>query len=459
METWTDKPDELKGSKRYSNLWDVGDKLFQESSNLKRRVKQVEEKNTKHVTQFDGVEEELSHVSIAYEKLRKKVRAINLKREKAKKRNWDSSEDELTSKKPSGVSNDTPRVDQLESGLQDLMKRVEDLLVGKPASSSRVVPFAGGFLRTVACVRALIERTDDPGSIAAFADPFQFFARLKEIIDGDDSSLTDSMKLKKLAQELNRSEEECRHMSVVGQRRITFFTGIRKVGKTEYNGKGFGSYKEWRDESNGVGTAYDIERAITTVEEEFLSIIDNAYPPSMNGESMRDLPVKVLAQSVSFIKKLVYWTDSTYRTLTVNHTPQDQAWWIVTKIWKAMFEDFLGPSRVIPGGVTLQENDLSARYIWTALQTHMLCKELEDKEIKNHHVVHGVYSEWLVAHSGRREADLAMAQATKAVKELDEMKTKLKKVEDQLEVIKKKSAEAKVVADKAIGLVKSNKSG
>ena len=89
----------------------------------------------------------------------------------------------------------------------------------------------------------------------------------------------------------------------------------------------------------------------------------------------------------------------------------------------------------------------------------MLCKELEDKEIKNHHVVHGVYSEWLVAHSGRREADLAMAQATKAVKELDEMKTKLKKVEDQLEVIKKKSAEAKVVADKAIGLVKSNKSG
>ena len=53
----------------------------------------------------------------------------------------------------------------LESGLQDLMKRVEDLLTVKPASSSRVVPFAGGFLRTVACVKALIERTDDPGSI------------------------------------------------------------------------------------------------------------------------------------------------------------------------------------------------------------------------------------------------------------------------------------------------------
>ena len=220
-------------------------------------------------------------------------------------------------------------------------------------------------------------------------------------------------------------------MSVASQRKISFFTGSRKVGKTEYSGKGFGSYKEWRDESNGVGTAYDIERALVTVEEEFLSIIDDAYPPVMSGETMRDLPIRVLSQTVSFIKKLVYWTDSTYRTLTVNHTPADQAWWIITKIWKALFEDFLGPTRVIPGGATLLESDRSARYIWTALQTHMLCKELEDKEIKNHHVVHGVYSEWLVAHSGRREADLAISQAAKAIKELEEMKGKFKKWRNQ----------------------------
>ena len=78
---------------------------------------------------------------------------------------------------------------------------------------------------------------------------------------------------------------------------------------------------------------------------------------------MRDLPIRVLSQIVSFIKKLVYWTDSTYRTLTVNHTPADQVWWIITKIWKALFEDFLGPTRVITGGATLLESDRSARYI------------------------------------------------------------------------------------------------
>ena len=56
----------------------------------------------------------------------------------------------------------------------------------------------------------------------------------------------------------------------------------------------------------------------------------------------------------------------------------------------------------------------------------MLCKELEGKEIKNHHVVHGVYSELLVVHSGRREADFAMVQAAKATKELEDIKTKFK---------------------------------
>ena len=79
METLSNKLDEFKGSKDYANLWKLGDKLFQESSNLKRRVKKVEEKNIKHVTQFDGVEEELSHVSFSYEKLRKMVKAINMK--------------------------------------------------------------------------------------------------------------------------------------------------------------------------------------------------------------------------------------------------------------------------------------------------------------------------------------------------------------------------------------------
>ena len=63
----------------------------------------------------------------------------------------------------------------------------------------------------------------------------------------------------------------------------------------------------------------------------------------------------------------------------------------------------------------------------------MLCKELEDKEIKNHHVVHGVYSEWLVAHSGRREADLAMPQGAKAAREVEDMKGKFKKMEESME--------------------------
>ena len=84
------------------------------------------------------------------------------------------------------------------------------------------------------------------------------------------------------------------------------------------------------------------------------------------------------------------------------------------------------------------------------LQTHLLCKELEEKDIKNHHIVHGVYSEWLVAHSGRREADLAKAEAQKAAATVVEFKAIVRKLEDQVDSAKKESQKAKQLADRAL---------
>ena len=158
----------------------------------------------------------------------------------------------------------------------------------------------------------------------------------------------------------------------------------------------------------------------------------------------------ILGQAVSFFKKIIFWTDATYRSLTINHTPEDQAWWIVTKVWKAIFEDFLGPTRIVASGADLEGVDLMARHVWPTLQTHILCKELEVKEIKNHHIVHGVYAEWLVAHSGRREADLASKEASKANSLVSELKALVKKLEDQVEAAKKTSSAAKQVADRAL---------
>ena len=83
------------------------------------------------------------------------------------------------------------------------------------------------------------------------------------------------------------SEEECLHISVAGQRRIGFLSGTRKVGKTEYSGHGTNSFKEWRDGSNGVGFAYDLERAWVTVEDEYNSIIEMYFPPTFNSSSLR----------------------------------------------------------------------------------------------------------------------------------------------------------------------------
>ena len=245
MESMASKSEGLAHVKRFTNLWELGDHTLASITKADRKVKKAEARSTEQDKDLEGIEEELSHILKAFERLKKKVKEIS-KVKPRMERNRGEEEALLTQGRDHSRNSvgDQDRFKLLELGLQDLLKRVEDLLTGKPASSSRVALFAVGFLCTVACVKALIERTDDPGSIAGFADPFQFFARLKQIIDGDDASLTDSMKMNKLAQELNRSEEECHHISVASQRKITFFTSSRKVGKTEYSGKGFGSYKE-----------------------------------------------------------------------------------------------------------------------------------------------------------------------------------------------------------------------
>ena len=210
MEGVTAKLDRAERVKDFTNLWELGEHLLSLSAKADRRAKKSEARTSEQVKHLEDIEEELSNSLRAFERLKKEVREVSEVKKPRIGRDWGLEEEVLTESRNRSTEspNDQNRLKLIEAGLQDLMKRVEDLLTGKPASSSRVVPFAGGFLRTVSCVKALIERTDDPGSIAGFADPFQFFARLKESIDGDDASLTDSMKMKKLAQELNRSEEE-----------------------------------------------------------------------------------------------------------------------------------------------------------------------------------------------------------------------------------------------------------
>ena len=343
--------------------------------------------------------------------------------------------------------------------IKKIQLRMEEETNGQ-GTDTRTMFYGGKSLNSEADVYALLAGSDVPGSFAAIPSIYQIGSRMSKIMTGDQGdSLADQLKIQKLAKELEMTEKECLHISVAGQRRIGFLSGTRKVGKTEYSGHGTNSFKEWRDESNGVGFAYDLERALVTVEDEYNSIIEMYFPPTFDSSSLRNLAYSVLAQSLSFLKKFIIWTDATYRSLTIKHTPDDQAWWIITKVWKAIFEDFLGPARVVPTSGGLSGGALTARYIWHTLQIHLLCKELEDKEIKNHHIVHGVYSEWLVAHSGRHEADVAKAEAMKATAAVSEFRATIKKLEDQVDKAKKESATAKQVADRAISQVKSPKNG
>ena len=145
------------------------------------------------------------------------------------------------------------------------MRKAEGVSNG--GNTLRSMPFAGIYLNGVPCVRTMLGQYD-AASFAGFPCTFQLEARAKYIMDGGHESLADKLKIQKLAKELSPTEDECNHMSVAATRRLAIFTGSRKVGKTEYSGKGTRSYKEWRDESNGVGYAYDLKRALLQVEED-----------------------------------------------------------------------------------------------------------------------------------------------------------------------------------------------
>ena len=182
--------------------------------------------------------------------------------------------------------------------IKKIQLRMEEETNGQ-GTDTRTMFYGGKSLNSEADVYALLAGSDVPGSFAAIPSIYQIGSRMSKIMTGDQGdSLADQLKIQKLAKELEMTEKECLHISVAGQRRIGFLSGTRKVGKTEYSGHGTNSFKEWRDESNGVGFAYDLERALVTVEDEYNSIIEMYFPPTFDSSSLRNLAYSVLAQSL-----------------------------------------------------------------------------------------------------------------------------------------------------------------
>ena len=84
----------------------------------------------------------------------------------------------------------------------------------------------------------------------------------------------------------------------------------------------------------------------------------------------------------------------------------------------------------------------STNFIWGILKTHRIACELIVSEIKNHKIVTGTYSSWLVANSGRKKATTALEHSKALEKKIDSLEKKLSEATSL-------AAAAKKTADKA----------
>ena len=66
--------------------------------------------------------------------------------------------------------------------------------------------------------------------------------------------------------------------------------------------------------------------------------------------------------------------------------------------------------------------------IWGAAKTNASVEQLLKQSLKDHPIVQGAFTQWLVGHSGRKEADMALDVTAKATKELATLRTLVSKL-------------------------------
>jgi hypothetical protein len=91
--------------------------------------------------------------------------------------------------------------------------------------------------------------------------------------------------------------------------------------------------------------------------------------------------------------------------------------------------------------------------LWGTIKTHVAAVSINERGIKDHPIVVGAYAQWLVRHSGRREAGEALKEAAKAIAIAAELKVSIGSQKGLLAELKTRVEAVKKVADKA--LVKS----
>ena len=206
-----------------------------------------------------------------------------------------------------------------------------------------------------------------------------------------------------------------------------------------------------------TGLAYDITTGLSYVIREVQHIITLVY-----GQDPRlaHLMVCTTAQAVEaqgFLTEFVKFVNKTYEQLVSGGNPPVDLWWIITRVIQRVFVDYLSAARAVAVNAGFQDHLYEASVkIWSNLHCNEAAKLMQTDEIGSHATVIGAYSQWLVTHLGRKEADKAKKLADKVKKQLAQTRTEVTNIKKMAADAKALAETAKKTADKALAKTSSS---
>jgi hypothetical protein len=360
---------------------------------------------------------------------------------------------EPTVENPSVPSVDPSVLSALESKFQAMSERIQ-ILEAKATGGSAVKVLSHLFTSPNDVLAFFLQNQATTVSCGGFYDVHFLLSQLYKFMKGadvptnQDTVESNDARYQKTLQDLKLTAED--HMMEVSYKSSSsILPEIFTQGK-KFNLKSdlpaYPTYLSFNDPVKETGFAQELPRWIETVEPHFQESIAQIYAEC---PAVKAVALEVLTKSVELIRLVIRYVIESVEKLILGGQSKDDVWRLTTRVIKCLFVDLLARERGLTkfGALDGNRNLRSANFIWGTLKTHRVCCELIASEIKNHKIVVGTYSSWLVANSGRKEATAALDHSKSLDKKIESLE---KKVNEATSL----AVAAKKTADKAF-----NKSG
>ena len=354
---------------------------------------------------------------------------------------------------PADTSPSVPQVDSsvvsdMEKKFQVMSERIQ-VLEAKATGGSAVKVLNQLFTSPNDVLAFFLQNKATTVSCGGFYDVHFLLSQLYKFMKGadvptsQDTIESNDARYQKTLQDLKLTAED--HMMEVSYKSSSsilpeIFTQGKKFS-VKSDLPAYPTYQAFNDPVKETGFAQELPRWIETVEPHFQESISQIYADC---PAVKAIALEVLSKSVELIRLVIRYVIESVDKLILGGQSKDDVWRLTTKVIKCLFVDLLARERGLTkfGALDGDRNLRSANFIWGTLKTHRVCCELIASEIKNHKIVVGTYSSWLVANSGRKEATTALDHAKSLDKKIEALE---KKAVDALAL----ATTAKKTADRA----------